>query len=111
MQQEIGTAQLVVFMEPVPGTEDKFTRWYNQHHVPQRVSVPGILSARRFELCDGEGALKYLAIYELADESVLHSEAYRKNVEEATPMDFPRPKVQRWVYRQIFPESGAYDGK
>ena len=111
MQQEIGKALMVVFMEPEAGTEQDFNEWYNQHHVPERVSVPGILSARRYELADGEGALKYLAIYELKNEEVLHSEAYLKNVEESTPMNFPRPKVQRLVYRQSFPESGAYQDK
>lgn len=111
MKQEIGKAVMVVFMEPEAGTEEKFNKWYNQHHVPERVSVPGILSARRYELCDGDGALKYLAIYELKDEAVLHGEAYLKNAAESTPMDFARPKVQRLVYRQVFPETGAFEDK
>ena len=111
MNQDIGKALLVVFMEPEPGTEREFNQWYNQHHVPERVSVPGILSARRFELCEGEDAIKYLAIYELENESVLNSEPYLQNVPESTPMNFPRPKVQRLVYRQSFPEAGAYEGK
>ena len=59
MKQEIGKALLVVFMDPESGTERQFNDWYNQYHVPERVSVPGILSARRHEICDGEGALKY----------------------------------------------------
>jgi len=85
MKQEIGKALLVVFMEPEAGTEREFNAWYNQYHVPERVSVPGILSARRYELCDGEGALKYLAIYELEDDAVLQSEAYLENAAESTP--------------------------
>jgi hypothetical protein len=111
MKAEVGNALLVVFMEPVAGTEDKFTRWYNEHHVPERVSVPGIHGARRYELCEGEGT-KYLAIYELEDEAVLHGKDYldlRDNT--TTPMDFERPKVQRLVYRQVYPETGAYEDK
>ncbi len=111
MKQEIGKALLVVFMEPEAETEREFNEWYNQHHVPERVSVPGILSARRYELCDGEGALKYLAIYELEDEAVLNGEAYLDNAAESTPMNFTRPQVQRLVYRQVFPETGAFEGK
>ena len=111
MKQEIGKALMVVFMEPEAGTEREFNDWYNQYHVPERVSVPGILSARRYELCDGDGALKYLAIYELEDEAVLTSEAYLKNAAESTPMNFTRPKVQRLVYRQVFPEAGAFGDK
>lgn len=111
VKQEIGNALLVVFMEPEAESEEEFNEWYNQHHVPERVSVPGILGARRFELCDGEGAIKYLAIYELENEAVLHSDAYLKNVAESTPMNFPRPKVERLVYRQSFPETGAFEDK
>ena len=111
MKQEIGKALLVVFMEPEAGTEAEFNEWYNKHHVPERVSVPGFLGARRYEICDGEGALKYLAIYELEDEAVLHGEAYLKVAAESTPMNFKRPKVQRLVYRQVFPETGAFEDK
>ena len=111
MKQEIGNALLVVFMEPAPGTEGEFNEWYNQYHVPERVAVPGFLSARRYEICEGEGAHKYLAIYELEDEGVLHSEAYLKLRAESTPMNFKPPKVQRLVYRQVFPESGAFEDK
>ena len=111
MKQEIGKALLVVFMEPDAEVEGEFNEWYNQYHVPERVSVPGILSARRYELCEGEGAIKYLAIYELEDEGVLHSEAYLILRDESTPMSFKRPKVQRLVYRQVFPETGAFEDK
>ena len=111
MKQEIGNAVMLVFMEPAAGTEKEFNEWYNQNHVPERVSVPGILSARRYELCDGEGALKYLAVYELENAEVLQGEAYLKNAAESTPMNFTRPKVQRLVYRQVFPESGAFEDK
>jgi hypothetical protein len=111
VNQEIGKAVMVVFMEPAEGTEHEFNDWYNQNHVPERVSVPGILSARRYELCDGDGALKYLAVYELENEAVLQGEAYLKNVAESTPMNFTRPKVQRLVYRQVFPETGSFEDK
>jgi hypothetical protein len=110
MQQEIGKALLVVFMEPKAEVEGKFNEWYNRHHVPERMSVPGILNARRFELCEGDGGFKYLAIYELEDESVLHSEAYLESRAASTPMNFERPQVQRLVYRQVFPEAGTFDG-
>jgi hypothetical protein len=111
MKQEIGKALLVVFMEPGAEVEAEFNQWYDAHHVPERVSVPGFLGARRYELCEGEGALKYLAIYELEDEGVLQSEAYLELREKSTPMNFEHPKVQRLVYRQIFPETGAFETK
>ena len=109
MEQAIGKAVMVVFMEPVEGTELEFNDWYNRHHVPERVSVPGILNGRRYELSDGDEAPKYLAIYELEDESVLHSDAYLQNVKDSTPMNFPRPKVQRLVYSCLLYTSDAAD--
>jgi hypothetical protein len=110
MNQKPGEALMVVFMEPVAGTEEEFNRWYNEHHLPERVSAPGINSGRRYELCDGEGT-KYLAIYELDDESVLHGEAYLALRDVTKPMNFESPKIQRLVYRQIFPETGYYEDK
>ena len=102
---------MVVFMEPVAGTEEEFNRWYNEHHLPERVSVPGIHSGRRYQLSEGEGGAKYLAIYELEDEEVLHGETYLALQHITKPMNFERPKIQRLIYRQVFPEAGAYEDK
>ena len=111
MKQEIGKALLVVFMEPKAEVEGEFNEWYNRYHIPERVSFPGIHNARRYELCEGEGAYKYLAIYELEDEEVLHGEEYLKLRAESTPMNFESPKSQRLVYRQVFPETGTFEDK
>jgi hypothetical protein len=110
MKGKIGRALLVVFMEPGAEIEGEFNRWYNEAHVPERVSVPGIHSARRYELCEGEGA-KYLAIYELEDEGVLHGETYLELRANSIPMPFEHPKSQRLVYRQVFPDTGAFEDK
>ncbi len=111
MKQEIGKALLVVLMEPDEEVEDRLNEWYNVHHVPERLTVPGIVSARRFKLCEGEEGPKYLAIFELEDEGVLQGEAYLKVRETSEPMNFERPKLQRLVYRQVLPETGAFEDK
>ena len=111
MKQEIGKALLMVFMEPGEEIEDRLNEWYNKYHVPERLSVPGFLSARRFKLCEGEDGPKYLAIFELEDEAVLSGEAYLKLRETSRPMNFDRPKLQRLVYHQVFPETGAFEDK
>jgi hypothetical protein len=112
MKQEIGKALLVVFTEANPELQDKSNEWFTSQHIPERMMVPGFLSARRFELCEGSGAYKYLNIYELADESVLHGEGYAKSVATATPPDYePSHKSTRLVYRQVFPETGAFEEK
>ena len=112
MKQEIGKALLVVLTEADPEVQEKSNDWFTKLHIPERMMVPGFLSARRFELCEGEGVYRYLNIYELTDESVLHSEGYAKSQATSTPIDFePRHRMNRLVYRQVFPKEGAYEDK
>jgi len=65
---------LLVTMEPAPEHEDEFNAWYDSEHVPERLSVPGFESARRFVSI--EGFPRYLALYDLARPEVLDSPAY-----------------------------------
>lgn len=67
---------LLVTMEPAPAAEEEFNAWYDSEHVPERLSVPGIETARRY-VCI-EGFPKYLALYDLASPDVLESPAYLK---------------------------------
>ena len=53
--QHIGGTILVVMMEVDPAHEDEFNRWYNDEHLPERLEIPGYVSARRFKLEEGEG--------------------------------------------------------
>jgi len=112
MKQEIGKALLVVFTEADPQVQGKSSEWFTRQHIPERMQVPGFLSARRFELVEGSGAYKYLNIYELTDESVLRGEDYAKSVATCTSPDYePLHKSIRLVYRQVFPETGAFEDK
>jgi len=112
MKQEIGKALLVVFTEADPQMQGKSSEWFTKTHIPERMQVPGFLSARRFELVEGSGAYKYLNIYELTNESVLHGEGYAQSVATCTPPDYePLHKSTRLVYRQVFPETGAFEDK
>ena len=68
-------ALLMAIMEPVADREDEFNDWYDLEHLPQMGAIPGILSATRFVAVDGWPT--YLAVYDLADFSVLRNPAYR----------------------------------
>ena len=57
--------------------EAEFNEWYNEQHLPERMAIPGYVSARRFKLEDGSNALKYLCIWEMVDGSPLQSEMYK----------------------------------
>jgi hypothetical protein len=72
-------ALLLVMMDIDPEHEEDFNRWYSEEHVPERLSVPGFVSARRFRAV--EGSPRYLALYELDSPDVLQSDAYRHFLE------------------------------
>lgn len=101
-----GKGLLLVMMDIDPPYEEEFNRWYNEEHVPERLSIPGFISGRRYRAM--EGGPKYLALYELENPEVLQSEAYRYWIGEGqtvwTRRMAPRFKnFVRNVYVQIFP--------
>ena len=111
--QHIGNTILVVMMDVELGHEAEFDRWYNEEHLPERMEIPGYVSARRFKLEEGNGMLKYLCIWELDDSSPLESEEYR--AQRLRPSEL-RDRVNtyitqrsRGVYKQIYPLEGAYE--
>ncbi len=75
---------LLVTMQPPPAFEEEFNAWYDSEHIPERLAVPGILSARRY-VCAG-GHPKYLAMYDLESHAVMTSPGYvRVGYENASP--------------------------
>ena len=135
--QHIGGTILVVMMEVAPEHEEEFNRWYNDEHLPERLEIPGYVSARRFKLEEGEGpdgpaptqwrqgpegpaptqwrqgVLKYLCIWELTDGSPLHSEAYKAQQQRPSEL---RDRVHTYIkqrmrglYTQIYPPVGAFE--
>lgn len=82
MAANSGTGLLVVWTDVAPEAEAEFNRWYDTEHVPQLLGVPGFLSGRRYQAVDGKP--KYLAIYELTDEKVAKSDAFRQVRENPT---------------------------
>ena len=97
---------LLVLMQPPPVIEEEFNAWYDTEHVPERLAVPGVETAVRFSSTTG-AAPKYLAMYDLAAESVLDTDAYKSvagdNSSPWTKRVTGRTKVYRSVGRQIFP--------
>ena len=69
-----GPGLLLVMMDIDPEHEEEFNRWYEEEHLPERLGIAGIRSARRFRAV--EGAPRYLALYELESPAVLDSDAY-----------------------------------
>ena len=111
--QHIGNTILVVMMEVDQGHEGEFDRWYNDEHLPERLEIPGYVSARRFKLQEGEGVLEYLCIWELEDASPLESDLYKSQRARPSKLrDAAGPHIRqraRGLYNQIFPAVGAFE--
>ncbi|MCV9939448.1 hypothetical protein OIU35_24120 [Boseaceae bacterium BT-24-1] len=74
------SAFLVFANDVVAEQREAYERWHGGHHVPQRLTVPGILRATRYRT--GGGSPEYLTVYDLADIAVLASPAYRLLAEQ-----------------------------
>ena len=111
--QPIGGTIMVVMMEVDPAHEEEFNRWYNEEHLPERLEIPGYISARRFKLEEGSGVLKYLCIWELEDGSPLQSEEYQaQQLRPSELRDRAHSHItqrDRGLYRQIYPALGAFE--
>jgi hypothetical protein len=98
-------------MEVDEADEAEFNEWYNEQHLPERMAIPGYVSARRFKLEDGNNALKYLCIWEMVDGSPLQSEMYKDQNAHPTELSLRVNKTiklrTRGLYQQVYPESGT----
>jgi hypothetical protein len=76
---------LLTLTEPPPAMEEEFNAWYDLEHLPERLSIRGFRSARRWvaDLPAGKG--KYLATYELDSPEVLSSPEYLAFFQKPTP--------------------------
>ena len=108
MPNKKGSALLMVWVEVPAEIEDEFNKWYNEEHIGERLSIPGFLSAARYE-SDSPGAPKHLAMYEVENIDVMTSEAYlsvRGNPTEWTKRMSPDVVATTYIrntYEQIFP--------
>ena len=64
-------AILMVAINVDEGAEKDFNAWYNEEHIPNLSSVPGVCSARRFKSAGGTHS--YVALYHLESEDVTSS--------------------------------------
>ena len=109
--QHIGNTVLVVTMEVDAEDEEEFNKWYNEQHLPERMAIPGYVSARRFKLEDGNNALKYLCIWEMDDVSPLQSYLFKDQNAHPTELYLRVNETikarTRGLYHQIYPEPGT----
>ncbi|MGV6871841.1 hypothetical protein ACUSIJ_04000 [Pseudochelatococcus sp. B33] len=64
--------------------EAEYNVWHAREHVPQRLTVPGMRSARRYRKVIGPLA-DYLTLYDAAELKVFETDTYRRLLEHPTP--------------------------
>ena len=70
--------------------EDEWNRWYDEKHLPELLSVPGIVSATRYRQHGAEG--RYLAAYEIEGPDVFQEPRYT----EVTGWGEWAPYIAEW---------------
>ena len=84
----------------------EFNKWYNEEHLPELLSVPGILSAARYEAV--KGGPQYLACYELESVAVMQTPAFTNRPrtpwgQKVSPSVIGK-NLARIVGEQIYPD-------
>lgn len=67
----MGRFTLVAISNPIEGREQECGEWYDATHLADMLTVPGVVSAQRFELlrsAPGKAFKRYLALYEVEAE-------------------------------------------
>jgi hypothetical protein len=90
---------LLVRLDITEEHDAEFNDWYNTDHLPALAGVPGVYGARRYRAT--AGSPRYLAVYELANADVRHTEAWRKAADSPWTMRI----------RRLYRNSGANLGQ
>lgn len=67
-----------------PSRTEEYNLWHAREHVPERLSVPGMCSARRYRRIAGP-MHEYLTLYNVEDTGVFSAPAYRHLLDNPTP--------------------------
>ena len=78
MANKKGTALMMVWADIPADKEEDFNRWYNEEHLQELLSVPGILNAARYEAV--RSGPKHLACYEIESPAVIETDAFKNRL-------------------------------
>jgi hypothetical protein len=76
-------ALLAIWNAVTPEHETAFNHWYDTEHVPERLALPGFLSATRYR--DASRPHYYCALYEAPSIAALSSPEYLARLADPTP--------------------------
>ena len=75
MANKKGTGLMLVGADIPADKESDFNKWYQEEHLQELLSVPGILNAARYEAT--KSGPKHLAVYELESVDVIETDAFK----------------------------------
>lgn len=78
-----GAAVLALWNGVEAARNEEYNAWHTREHVPERISVPGMIGARRYVKSSGP-LPDYLTLYAMDDTGVLKSDAYRSLLDNPT---------------------------
>lgn len=100
----------LVFSNPTPGREDDYNRWYDEDHLPESLTVPGYVGARRYRLSEDQlpgmptPPQRYLTIYELDRPPAEPLAALATKLESqaiAPPESIDVTSIRSWAFSRI----------
>ena len=77
MANKKGTGLMLVGADIPADKEGDFNKWYQEEHLQELLSVPGILNAARYEAT--KSGPKHLAVYELESVDVIETDAFKNS--------------------------------
>jgi hypothetical protein len=81
---DIGGGAVLALWNGVEASQtQEYNAWHTREHVAERISVPGMIGARRY-VKSGGPLPDYLTLYAMNDTDVLRSDAYRSLLENPT---------------------------
>ena len=86
--------------------EAEFNRLYDEEHVPEILTVPGVKSCRRYllEHSTVDGVARYMSVYEIESPEVIKQPEWREAADRGDWKPNIRPHTQNrlhCVYRRI----------
>jgi hypothetical protein len=92
-----GHGFMAIWSDIEPGDFDFYHHWLLDEHFPERVGVPGFISARVFRRPVGTG-FQFFILYETESPEILASPAYVARLNNPTPMTQQvMPKLKNFV--------------
>ena len=111
MANKKGTALLMVWADIPADKEAEFNKWYNEEHLAELLSIPGVLNAARYEAV--KSGPKHLACYELESAAVVQTPDFKDRPrtpwgEKVSPSIIGNPVISN-VYEMIRPDALSTD--